>query len=519
MPDTTARFKTQLPRNSFFQLLAFGTQVGIGIWLVPYLIRHLGTAAYGLIPVAGILTEYVSLISHSISTAVNRFLTIALQRDDLDEANRIFSTAFYSYLAIGLLQVPFFVLVIWYADSLITIPTELYKDAVVLLACSATVFLVNLVSGIFGVPIYANNRLDISRSIDIGRYLFRLAGIVIFFLTFGPALRYVGYVELTMSLVIFVAQVVIARRLAPTLRLGWHHYDWRKIKQLVGMGGWLLVNSIGTLLFLRIDVWVCNRFVGAESAGEYAAVLQWATLIRHGGIILSTLIAPMVMIYYARSQNGQLLRLCKLSVRVLSLCITVPIGIMCVSSPALLTIWLGEAFTGLAPLLILLVCHLAINVGVMPLFNIQVAMNKVRIPALVTFVMGVVNLVLAVSFVRYFHWGIYGVAIAGAIVLTTKNALFTPIYSAIILREPWHAFASSYLSALGLLVGLTASGYLLTRYMVPTSGFHLVLFSLGMGVTGLAGAWFLLPQPDRQELVSLIPGRFGTVAARLMPSD
>ena len=96
--------------------------MGIGIWLVPYLVRHLGTAAYGLIPIAGMLTEYVSLISQSISSAVNRFLTIALQQDDVKEANRVFSTAFFSYLAIGLLQIPFLMIVIYYAGSIISIP-------------------------------------------------------------------------------------------------------------------------------------------------------------------------------------------------------------------------------------------------------------------------------------------------------------------------------------------------------------------------------------------------------------
>lgn len=512
--DTTKQFKKQLPRNSFFQVLAFGTQVGIGIWLVPYLIQHLGTAAYGLIPVAGILTEYVSLISHSISSAVNRFLTIALQQDDVKEANRVFSTAFFSYLAIGLLQIPFFMLAINYAGSIIIIPAELYKDATILLACSAAAFVTNLVASVFGVPMYAKNRLDISRSIDIGRYLFRVMGIVTLFVAYGPALRYVGYVDLTISLILCVTQVVIAKHLAPGLKLGLRHYDWRKINQLMGMGVWLLVNNVGTLLFHRMDVWVCNRFVGTEAAGEYAAVLQWPTLIRSGGAIIAAVVAPMIMIYYARSEIESLLRLSKVSVRVLSLVITVPIGVMCVFSPELLRLWLGGSFTGLAPLMTLMLFHLTINVGVMPLFNIQVAMNKVRLPALVTLFMGVINLVLAISFVRYLNWGIYGVAIAGTIVLTAKNALFTPVYAAIILRAPWHTFVRPYLSALGLLIGLMASGYVLTRSAGPISLLNLMLFSLAIGIIGLAAVWLILPRSDRRVMLTLIPGRFSTMAAR-----
>lgn len=514
MTDSTKQFKRQFPRNSLSQVLAFVVQVGIGIWLVPYLIRNLGTAAYGLIPIAGAMTAYASLISQSISSAVHRFLTIALQQDDAKEANSIFSTAFYSYLGLGLLQIPIFILVINYAGSIINIPAGLYNDALILLACSAASFIVNLVASVFGVPMYARNRLDISRNIDIGRYGFRVLGIVVFFLSFGPALRYVGYVDLFVSLIICVIQVVIANRLTPELKLRLHYYDWHKIRPLLGMGGWLMVNQIGTLLFLQIDIWVCNRFVGPEAAGEYAAVLQWSTLIRQGGATISTVIAPMILIYFAKFEMEQLIRLSKISVRVLSLLLAVPVGVMCIYSSSLLHLWLGPAFISLAPLMVIMLCHLVINIGVMPLFNIQVAMNKVRLPAIVTLIMGVLNLVLAVAFVRYLNWGIYGVAVAGATVLTVKNALFTPVYAARLLNEPWHTFVKPYISSLVLLISLMATGYSLSKYAVPASFYELILFSLGIGTTGFAAVWLILPRSDRQVIRSLMPGRFGTMATK-----
>ena len=95
--------------------------------MVPYLVHYLGRAAYGLVPIAGALTQYVVLISHSISSAVTRFLTIALQRNDHEDANRIFNTAFFSFLAIGLIQIPIFAFLIWNANTIFLIPQELYR--------------------------------------------------------------------------------------------------------------------------------------------------------------------------------------------------------------------------------------------------------------------------------------------------------------------------------------------------------------------------------------------------------
>lgn len=489
-------------------MLSFVTHVGVGIWLVPYLVGHLGTAAYGLIPIAGMLTQYVGLISQSISSAVSRFLTIALQQDDSNEANRIFSTAFISYLGIGLLQVPLFALVISFADVIIEIPQQLYNDAIALLVCSAAAYVINLVTSVFGVPTYANNRLDIARSIDIGRYVLRLVGILALFVFMGPALRYVGYVDLGIAIIICPVQIAIAKRLAPALRLRVRHFDWSKIRQLTGMGSWLLVNNVGTLLFLRMDVWVCNQFIGPEAAGEYAAILQWPTLIRHGGAIIAAVVAPMVVIYYARSEMEQLIRLSKVSVRLLSLLLTVPIAIICVFSSSLLGLWLGESFRHLAPLMVIMLCHLASNVGIIPLFNIQVAMNRVRIPALVTLVMGALNVLLAIIVVRFADWGMNGVAISGAVVLTAKNALWTPLYAAKILNVRWDTFMRPYASSVALLIALLTAGHFASRYFTPTSWLDLVLLSTGFGIVGMVAVLLLLPRSDRRTIMNMAAGRF-----------
>lgn len=507
MTDTTAQFKTQLPRNLSLQILSFVVQIGIGIWLVPYLVGHLGRAAYGLIPIAGIMTEYVSLISYNISSSVNRFLTIALQRKDLDDANRVFNTAFFSYLGVALLQIPAFGLLIHYANTIFTIPAELYRDAIILLICSAISFLINLVVSVFGVPLYASNRLDISRTIDIARQILRVTGIAVLFLTLGPTLRYVGYVDLVVSIAVCLATVVVGKRLAPELRVNLHFYDWRKVRELTAMGWWLFVNHIGFLLFLRMDVWVCNRFVGAEQAGDYAAILQWSNLIRTSGGVMVAVVAPMMMIYYARSETAQLVRTTAVSIRLFSLALAIPIGLICVFSPALLGLWLGESFVRLSPLLILMLVHLIVNVGVYPLFSAQVAVNRVKWPGLAAVFMGLANLVLAILLVRRFHYGIYGVAIAAAITITLRDGLFTAIYGAHILRQPWHTFLKCYLPGLLLLGIILLLGYGIGHYLYPTAWWHLVLLCVAIGAIGLLALRMILPKQDRRLIVELLPAR------------
>src|SRR3972149_1802921 len=77
-----------------------GLILGIGIWLVPYLIRHLGVASYGLVPLAISITAYMSLLTISLNGAVSRYLTIDLQKKDNKSANQFFNTAFWGSLGL-----------------------------------------------------------------------------------------------------------------------------------------------------------------------------------------------------------------------------------------------------------------------------------------------------------------------------------------------------------------------------------------------------------------------------------
>ena len=54
-----------------------------------------------------------------------------------------------------------------------------------------------------------------------------------------------------------------------------------------GTGGWVIINQIGAILYLQIDVLVANRMFGPEQSGSYAAMLQLPYLIR----LLGTTIA------------------------------------------------------------------------------------------------------------------------------------------------------------------------------------------------------------------------------------
>ncbi|MCK4441817.1 MAG: hypothetical protein KAU90_07400, partial [Sulfurovaceae bacterium] len=71
--------------------------------------------------------------------------------------------------------------------------------------------------------------------------------------------------------------------------------------------------------------------------------------------------------------------------------------------------------------------------------------NKVKTPAIVTLILGLANLILAIVLVKWTTLGLYGIVLASAIVLSIRNAIFTPIYASFILKIPVVSFIKYYI--------------------------------------------------------------------------
>src|SRR5204863_305481 len=131
-----------------------------------------------------------------------------------------------------------------------------------------------------------------------------------------------------------------------------------------------------------------------------------------------------------------------------------------------LRLWLGPAFGSLAPLLCLMAMHLCINLSVYPLYAVPLAANRVKIPGLVTLLIGVGNLLLALLLAGVCGWGLYGLAAAGALMLTVRHLLFTPLYAARILNRPPGTFFRAGVPILLTLMATFALSQLIQRRWV-----------------------------------------------------
>src|SRR5436190_10811877 len=118
--DVPAR-SGRLAINLISNVGQLGLSIIVGAWYVPFLVRNLGPAVYGLIPLASSITSYMALITLGLNSAVGRSLTIALEQGDHPKANLIFNTSFWGSIALAAILVVPAALGIVYLDRLVRV--------------------------------------------------------------------------------------------------------------------------------------------------------------------------------------------------------------------------------------------------------------------------------------------------------------------------------------------------------------------------------------------------------------
>lgn len=67
--------------NFYSNIATLIATVIVGIYYTPYLVHKLGLAAYGVIPLAIIINQYISVVTGSLTGSFTRFYSISLQQN------------------------------------------------------------------------------------------------------------------------------------------------------------------------------------------------------------------------------------------------------------------------------------------------------------------------------------------------------------------------------------------------------------------------------------------------------
>jgi membrane protein EpsK len=502
--DGRGNFLVNVTSNVAYMALS----MGVMLWYVPFLINHLGVAAYGVVPLANSLILYFAPATDGLNVAVNRYLTIDLNRGDRDAANRTFNTAFFTAVLAMAALLPLTLIMVWQFAVVFETPAGLENETRFLFAGVMLTFLLAIVGATFEVSSIALHRFDLRNLVRGLALLTRVAVPALLFWWLGARLWHVGLGYGLSAAVGLVGAWWLWRKLTPQLQVRFAAFDRSRLRALLGLSGWSVVNRIGLLLFLSVDLAIVNLYLGAQATGEYGTLILFPELIRNLTDTVSSVLNPAITARYALGDWEGLRTLATRSVKLLGLVLALPIGLACGFAQPFLTLWLGPEFARLDLLLIVLVGHLSVTLATLPLSYVLTSYNKVKIQGIVTLILGVVNVMLGIYLAVGANLGALGVALATAIVYTVRNLFFLSSYSAATMNcPPWTFYLTLTAGAAAtLLTGLAA--WALQQFWPVESWPHLIVCALALSIAYLGLVYrVVLNREDRRLLVALVPSR------------
>jgi len=497
--------KKNLFINVSTNLLNVGVTALILVWLTPYLIRHLGVSAYGVYPLINTIAMYFVMFSSSYTGAVARFTAVSIDRNEEEARDIYFSTAFYSLLSTNLVLLGVVVIISYFLPALINIPTGFEQGTRWLFVFVMFSALCNTLASPFWVGTFVTHRFYMRNYSEILSRILQVAVIVGGFWFFGASLTFIGLGRSGMFLFQLGCAVYLTGLLLPRLRLRRSLFSWTALGEMSRMSGWMTIDAIGTLLYLSTDLLVINLIAGPEKAGLYAIVLQWVLLLQTLTPAISRVFAPVAIDFIAKGDLPSLSFHTQRAVKFMGLLLALPVGLVCGLSFPLLHRWVGAEFAHLSPLLTFLMVPQVVFLSISPLYNINRGMNKVKIPAIVTLVGGLSNLILSVVLLKYTQLGLYGVALATVLTYLARSMAFTPIYTALILDQPATRFLKPIVPGLLMLAAVATSGWAASQAFDLASYPALISFG-AVAALAYAPTCFLLAleSGDRSFLLSLI---------------
>lgn len=431
----------QLAINMIANIFAFVVNVGINFFFTPYLIRTIGKEAYSFFPLSNNFIGYVNIISVALNSMASRFITIKIHENNDEEANRYFNSVLVSNTVFALLLTLPSILFVLFINKILQVPIEILKDVQFLFAFVFLGLILTILTSVFGVATFAKNRLDLSSRRGIESNFIRVLSLILMFSLLRPSVSYVGVANLIVIIFILITNIYYTKKLLPEVAINKKYFDFKAVKELLSSGVWNSINQLSFVLLTSLDLLIANILINPAAAGEYSIVKVIPNFIQQLVGMLVSVFVPQFTILYAQKKQNELLDNINKSIKFMGLIITIPIAFLIIFGDTFFRLWVpGENASKLYLLSNLTIIPMIVTGSINTIFDVYTVTNKLKTPALVLLITGVINTAVVFILIKTTNLGILSIPITSFIIGLLRNLIFTPIYAARCLEVKWNTF-------------------------------------------------------------------------------
>jgi len=485
----------QLFINMLASFISFGVGTGIGLFLTPYIVKSLGAEAYGFVGLSNTIISYAGLVTVALNGMAGRFIALSYNRGEIEKANKYYSSVFYANVFLSIFISIFFIVCIIWLEKL-NIPNNLILDVKCLFVFLALANVISIMTGVYGTATYIKNRVDLSSIRTIISQLLRVAILLFTFGFFTAKVWYIGLSGTICTIYVLCANIYLANKLTPDLKITKNFFDWSKIKELLTAGIWNLITKIGDLLANGIDLMFANIFIGPVAMGVFAVTKTVPAMVQALMSNVSGVFGPLFLQMYAEDDEKALANEFLKSIRIQAIISGIPLAVLYVFGEEFYSLWLPtQDAHWLYILTVAATCSMVLWQPLESLWNVFTLTNKVKIASIAILINN--GLTFFIAFLSMFF--VESSETRLLILAGTKNVLkfvltltFLPIYTAKLINISFKTFYPTILLYTSCFLLITFIGFGMKQFVIIDSWMTWVIASCVLAFISLFVNFFLI---------------------------
>ena len=418
--------KSQIIKNVFSNWGAFIINGLINLSLIPFVLKHLGDAGFGVWVLTNVFTGYLGLLDLGIRSSVIRYVSKYRAVGDYHSLNQTVSTSLAVFSAIGAFTLILTVILSFLFNSIFKIPTEFQSQAswVVILVGLNLAF--SLPAGVFSGILLGMERFDLNNLFGVILISIKAILILIIF-NFKSSLIILGAIQLLACLVAYSLNFAAIFKLEPNLKISFKLANINTLKIIFqhGFFSFLLVVAYQVIYYSP------NVLIGILSSAAMVTYFAMATILveytRRAVNGVSLVINPIASGLESKGDFQTLKRVLILGTKY-SLLIILPISLSLIFlGKQFFVLWLGPAYAEKCyPVLLILLVPQIYSMSQFVTEEVLLGQTKHKFLALVAVSEAILTLILSLILIK--KYGIIGAALGVAIPRLLNYSLFSAIY-------------------------------------------------------------------------------------------
>lgn len=407
-------------QNVSMNYLVTGTELMIGIFMLPFNVAHLGQSAYGLWILVASVTIYFSMLDLGYGVAQVRFAAKYRAQGNTQAINEIASTMFCIFSGVGLVTFAIAILISLNLQRFFPLTADQARTGqIVLLFLSAYVAL-GFPFSVFGGIVngfqrqYRNGVVAFITAITV-------AVVNVIVLMSGYGLAELVAATTGVRILSYFAYAFNAYRVFPSLRIRPQYFQRDRLREITGFSVFILIIDLANKLNYSTDAIVVGAFMGTAAVAIWAVAQRLIEIVQRITDQLNAVLFP-VVVDSSTVQNLERLQKILIQGTRLSLAMVVPLAtVLGLLARPLVLMWVGPQFAESVNVIYILSFVVALRVGNATSAVILKGADLHKFLAFANLSIALGNLILSVLLVRVY--GLIGVAI-GTLIPMIVMAMF-----------------------------------------------------------------------------------------------